>query len=188
MPKEPKPDRNTPPDDAPPPGEYSIDPDETAALIDDLSHERDRLSEENNRLLLAAAELQNQVRTLRETGPKDVAEARRQVLASVARDVVQAVDTFELALNHDPATVPAASIMQGVVAIREGLLKALAHHGIHPFAPAPNDPFEPGRHEAVTVMSAEGVEPGRVVATFQVGYALHDRVLRPAKVAVAPQT
>lgn len=165
---------------------FEVDPDQTAALIDELTRERDRLSEENKKLLLGAADLQNQVRVLRETGPKDVSEARRQVLGSVARDVVQALDTFDLALNHDPSTVSAAAIMQGVAAIRDGLLKALAQHGIVPFAPRPNDPFEPGRHEAVMVQPAQGIEPGRIVMAFQVGYALHDRILRPAKVSVAP--
>lgn len=184
MSKEPKPDRHT--DDDAAPGEFNIDPDETAHLIDELTADRDKLSEENKRLLLAAAELQNQVRILRETGPKDVAEAKRQVLASVARDVVQAIDTFDLALSHDPSTVAAASIMQGVSQIRDGLLKSLAQHAITPFAPQPGDEFEPGKHEAVTMMAAEGVPPGCVVTTFQVGYALHDRILRPAKVAVAP--
>ena len=186
MQRDPKPE-SQPPNDAPRDERaFDIDPDQTAAMIDELNAERERLSEENKRLLLAAAELQNQVRSLRETGPKDVAEARRQVLASVARDVVQTLDTFDLALNHDPSTVSAASIMQGVQAIRDAFLKALAQHGITPFAPQPNDPFEPGRHEAVTMMPAPGVEPGRVAASFQVGYILHDRVLRPAKVAVAP--
>jgi molecular chaperone GrpE len=189
MARDPKPDPHAPinqPDPASGRDAFETDPDQTAALIDELERERDRLSEENKKLLLAAAELQNQVRSLRETGPKDVSEARRQVLASVARDVVQAIDTFDLALNHDPSAVSAQSIMQGVAAIRDGLLKSLAQHGITPFAPQPNDPFEPGRHEAVTMMPAEGVEPGRISASFQVGYALHDRILRPAKVAVAP--
>jgi hypothetical protein len=34
--------------------------------------------------------------------------------------------------------------------------------------------------------AAEGVEPGNVSATFQPGYAMGDRVIRSAKVAVAP--
>lgn len=189
MAREPKPDPQTPPqpdDTARPERTFDIDPDQTAALIDDMTRERDRLADENKRLLLGAADLQNQVRSLRETGPKDVAEARRQVLSSVARDVVQALDTFDLALNHDPATVSAASIMQGVAAIRDGLRKALAQHGITAFAPQPNDPFEPGKHEAVMVQPSPDVLPGHVVAAYQVGYALHDRILRPAKVAVAP--
>ncbi|MCA9287965.1 MAG: nucleotide exchange factor GrpE [Phycisphaerales bacterium] len=186
---EPKPDRDRHEQASGEPdatGGFEIDPDETAALIDELSAERERLAEENKRLLMGAAELQNQVRTLRETGPKDVAEARRQVLASVARDVVQAIDTFDLALGHDASTVSAESIMQGIGAIREALLKALKDHGISPFAPKPNDPFEPGRHEAVTMQPGENIEPGHIVATFQVGYLMHDRVLRPAKVSVAP--
>lgn len=190
MARDPKPDpETTPPHPADQAGRdhgFDIDPDQTAALIDELARDRDRLADENKRLLLAAADLQNQVRILRETGPKDVAEARRQTLAGVARDLIQAIDTFDLALNHDPSTVSAASILQGVSAIRDALLKNLAQHGITAFAPQPNDPFEPGKHEAVMVQPNSSIHPGHIVAAYQVGYALHDRVLRPAKVAVAP--
>jgi molecular chaperone GrpE (heat shock protein) len=34
--------------------------------------------------------------------------------------------------------------------------------------------------------AAEGVESGHIVSTFQPGYTLGERVVRPAKVVVAP--
>ncbi len=53
--------------------------------------------------------------------------------------------------------------------------------------PGPNDEFDPQRHLAVARRAAEGVEPGRIVELYQTGYTLGDRVLRPAKVVVAPK-
>jgi molecular chaperone GrpE len=53
--------------------------------------------------------------------------------------------------------------------------------------PCPGELFEPGKHEAVVQMAQPGVESGHIVQTFQAGYTLGEgRVLRPAKVAVAP--
>ena len=74
--------------------------------------------------------------------------------------------------------------------IREELLKILSQNGVTLITPAKNDEFMPGRHEAVTQLPSEGAESGRVSQLFQSGYLLTslsgERVLRPAKVAVAP--
>ena len=59
-------------------------------------------------------------------------------------------------------------------------------HQVTTIRPEPNDEFTPGRHEALAQMPREGVKPGRVVEVYQPGYALGDRVLRAAKVIVAP--
>jgi molecular chaperone GrpE len=45
---------------------------------------------------------------------------------------------------------------------------------------------DPARHEVLAAEAAEGVEPGSVSRVIQPGYLLGDKVLRYAKVAVAP--
>jgi molecular chaperone GrpE len=65
-------------------------------------------------------------------------------------------------------------------------VRVLELHGVALINPKPNDEFDPNRHSAIMQQAAEGVEPGRVSATYQPGYALGDRVIRSAKVAVAP--
>ena len=53
-------------------------------------------------------------------------------------------------------------------------------------APQVGDEFNPGHHEAMLQQPAEGVEPGHVSLVMTTGYKLGDRVVRPAKVGVAP--
>lgn len=48
-------------------------------------------------------------------------------------------------------------------------------------------PFDATRHEAVGEETADAVEPGAVARVVRPGYLLGDRVLRFAKVTVAPQ-
>ncbi len=116
--------------------------------------------------------------------------ARQAGVSSVAGSVFPVLDHFDLALAQDPSKASAQQIIDGVKVIREELLKALARHGVTVVAPAPGDLFEPGRHEAIMQQTAEGIGPGRIVATFQAGYILtesgSERVLRPAKVSVSP--
>ncbi len=113
-------------------------------------------------------------------------EAREQAIRGVALSVVPVLDHADLALAQDQTKATAEQMLQGVEAIRAELLKALSNFGITRIEPARNDPFDPTRHSAVTRQPARDVEPGHVVSTMQAGYALGDRVVRPAMVAVAP--
>ena len=120
--------------------------------------------------------------------------AKQMGVAALATAVTGVIDHFDHALNQQPKGPEAQQVLAGLSVIRDELLKALQQHGVTQINPAPNDEFVPGRHEAIMQKAQEGVEPGRVVSTFQPGYALTtpgsapggERVLRAAKVAVAP--
>ena len=45
--------------------------------------------------------------------------------------------------------------------------------------------FDPEWHQAISQLESPGAEPGSVVQVFQKGYALNERLLRPALVVVA---
>ncbi len=118
--------------------------------------------------------------------------ARQQGVSAVASSVVTVLDHFDTALSQDKAASSVEQLLEGMRLIRGELLKALGHHGVGLLSPQPGDAFEPGKHEAIMQQKAEGIGPGHVVSTFQSGYTLGgggspERVLRPAKVVVAPQ-
>ena len=47
------------------------------------------------------------------------------------------------------------------------------------------EPFDPGQHEAMSMFASPSAEPDSVIDVIQKGYALHARLLRPARVIVA---
>jgi molecular chaperone GrpE len=49
-------------------------------------------------------------------------------------------------------------------------------------------PFDPSGHQAVASVPSTQVPDKHVVEEFQRGYRLHDRILRPAMVAVSSGT
>jgi molecular chaperone GrpE len=100
--------------------------------------------------------------------------------------VIPVLDHFDLALGQDPAKVTADQIVSGVKVIRDELLKVLQRHGVNLIEPKPNDEFDPTRHQAVLQQQDEAIEPGHIVQTLQMGYALNDRAIRPASVSVRP--
>jgi molecular chaperone GrpE len=56
--------------------------------------------------------------------------------------------------------------------------------GIREISPA-GQPFDPAKHEALSLLPAAGVEPNTVIEVVQKGYELNERLLRAAKVIVA---
>jgi molecular chaperone GrpE len=111
--------------------------------------------------------------------------ARAAGAADVLETIVPVLDTFDMALRMDPDKTPASAVLQGVEMIKGEMLRVLGGIGFGQIAPAPGEEFNPNRHEAVSKVEAGEHEPGAVVELSQAGYALGDRVLRPAKVVVA---
>lgn len=155
------------------------DPDETQALIDSLTKERDELKD---KWLRALAEYQN----FQRRSAQNEQESRRQGVIQVIMSVVPVLDHFDLALAQPVADPAAAPFLEGIRAIRAELIRSLERHDVTTLNPQPSDPFDPNLHSAIMQQPAPGVEPGHISSTLQVGYRLGDRVIRSAKVAVAP--
>ncbi len=165
--------------------EHLDDPDEVARLLEAYQVLQERLDEAEERheqLLRHVSDAKNETRRARE----NAIDQRRQGVTSVARDVITALDHFDMALSQDLSKANPDSLVQGMRAIREELVRSISQHGVTELSPSPGDEFDPTRHEAIAQHAAEGVEPGRIVAAVQVGFALGERVIRPAKVVVAP--
>jgi molecular chaperone GrpE len=163
-------------DDAAPTGESGGGGSDQLRL---LTIERD---EARGNLMRALADFQNyQRRAL-----SNELEAKRQGIISVVTSVLPVLDHFDLALTQATPDEASRRIMDGVRVVRDELIKALGQHGVMLINPQPNDEFDPARHSAIAHQPGEGVAPGHISMTFQPGYLLGERMIRPAKVAVAP--
>lgn len=113
-------------------------------------------------------------------------EAKDQAKRGILQSIIPVLDQFELALGQKTEGVTPESILGGVKLIQSELLRVLGNCGVSTIAPEPGDEFDPLRHEAMLQQPAEGIEPGHVSQCLGVGYALGERTVRPAKVAIAP--
>lgn len=111
--------------------------------------------------------------------------AREGGQVMVIESLVSVLDTFDMAMKMDPEKTPASAIMQGIQMIRSEMIRALGQMGFTTIDPASGDEFDPNRHEAVMRVESDGVRAGAIVDVMQPGYALHARIIRPAKVSVA---
>ncbi|WP_333682145.1 nucleotide exchange factor GrpE [Dyella sp.] len=162
---------------------------ETAAQYATMSDELDALKakvaelEANNQelrdtVLREKAELENQRRRLH----RDLEQARRFANEKLLNDLLPVYDSLERGLAVEGGDV--AAIREGLSLTLKELLRIAGNNGLVQVDPL-DQPLDPERHHAVSMVEAPGKSPGTVVAVLQKGYVLNDRLLRPALVSVA---
>jgi molecular chaperone GrpE len=117
----------------------------------------------------------------RKRAAADVQAAQARGKVSVAREVIDAVDNLERALE---AAEDGAALREGVEMVLSGLRETLTRNGIEVVDPK-GEKFDPNLHEALSTMPVEGAESGTVVEVMQKGYRLEDQLVRPARVVVS---
>jgi molecular chaperone GrpE len=108
-------------------------------------------------------------------------EAQARGKIEVAREVIDAVDNLERALE---AADDGAGLREGVEMVLSGLRETLSRNGVEGVDPK-GEKFDPTKHEALSTQPVEGTESGVVVEVLQKGYALGDQLVRPARVVVS---
>jgi molecular chaperone GrpE len=158
-------------------------PTEAQDPIETLTAENAELKD---RLLRMAAEMEN----LRKRTEREIADTRLYAIAGFARDMLTATDSLSRALMTLPAeareTADASmtSLIDGIEMTEREMQRLLAKHGVTPIE-AEGQKFDPHRHQAMFEVPDASKPEGTVVQVVQAGFAIGERVLRPAMVGVA---
>lgn len=115
---------------------------------------------------------------------RDAAVERDRAKARAVEDFLQVYEygkmaEFEAERNPGP-------LAEGVKMIVREFDRMLEREGVASLGKV-GEPFDAGLHEAHATEAVDGVAPGHVSRVIARGYKLGDRVLRFAKVAVAPE-
>lgn len=143
-------------------------------------------TELKDRVLRTHAEMEN----LRKRTERDVADTRSYAIAGFARDMLSATDALSRALLVIPEETRATaegtlkSLIEGLELAEREMQRLLGKHGVKPIEAA-GQKFDPNKHQAMFEVPNPSVPEGTVVQVVQEGFAIGDRVLRPAMVGVA---
>lgn len=151
-------------------------PDAGDPAVEALRREAD---ENRERYLRTAAELDN----LRKRSAREVDMARKFGAERLAQAVLPVRDSLEAGLTAAEKAGLGAQF-EGVRATLRLLDDAFGAAGIREIDPK-GQPFDPNRHEALSLLPAAHVPPNTVLDVVQKGYELNERLLRAAKVIVA---
>lgn len=120
---------------------------------------------------------------------KEIADAKQYGIQGFVKDLVEVADVLGRATESVPKSAleegnpHLKSLFEGLQMTNAQLLSVLKRHGVAQINPI-GEKFNPNLHEALFEQVDEAKEAGTVGTVTQVGYSLHDRVVRPAKVGV----
>lgn len=146
---------------------------------DELSRSQAEIADLNNRLLRTQADFENYRRRTAKEREDLIAYANQRLLISF----LPVLDNLDRALSA-PKVEGDEKLRQGVELTARSFREILAKEGVIAIE-AVGTPFDPNLHEAVMTVESDEHEDGTVVAEFQKGYRLADRVIRPSMVQVS---
>jgi molecular chaperone GrpE len=166
-----------------------VDPNATGTSADNAPFEGDelgkiiteyetKLGEMRDLVLRERAEIENQRKRLQ----RDLDQARKFANERLLSELLPVCDNLERGLAV--ANADTKSLREGMDLTLKALLKVAESNGLKAVDPL-GEPFDPEKHQAMSVVDAPGKAPNTVVAVMQKGYVLNDRLLRPALVSIA---
>lgn len=175
-------------------------------LMEELEKKDEEIKEFKDRYLRALADLEN----YRKRMEKEFDSFRQYAHVEFLRGILPVLDSFERALGganvekEEVGAVPpvgeanadspdaqpdrgSRSYIQGYEIIYRQLKDTLKNMGLSEFSSL-GEFFDPARHEAVGTVVDNDKPENTVVEEISKGYALKDRVIKPAKVVVSKQS
>lgn len=162
---------------------------ENAENAEDAKAEDDGIDEEtvdgstlgDDALRSTLARLQADFQNYRNRTEKEKQSVYAYANEKLVKKLLPVIDNLERALatekEHD-------AFFEGVQMIYNEMMKVLEQEGIERFDSV-GEKFDPNFHQAVFMEESDSVESEHIIETFQVGYKIKDKVIRPAMVKVA---
>ena len=136
-----------------------------------------KAAEHHDAWLRAKAEGEN----IRRRAQEDIAKASKFAAEKFAGELLAVKDSLEAALSNENQS--AEALKSGVELTLKQLGSAFEKSNLVEINPL-GEKFDPHKHQAISQVEAEG-EPNTVLTVLQKGYALNERVIRPALVVVS---
>ena len=159
--------------------EAALDHPSYVELEEKLTLAEQKAHENWEKSVRALAELDN----VRRRMEREVANAHKYGAEKLISALLPIVDSLEQALQLAEKSDDAA-MHEGLELTMKLFIDALQKFDVTQLDPM-GEPFDPQQHEAMAMQVVPDAEPNTVVAVFQKGYKLSDRVIRPARVVVA---
>ena len=142
----------------------------------------EQLAAANDQALRVAADLQN----VRRRAEQDVEKAHKFALEKFAGDLLPVIDSLERGLelsNADDENI--RPMREGIELTLKMFQDTLKRYQLEAVDPQGGEPFNAEHHQAMAMQESHDLEPNSVLKTFQKGYLLNGRLLRPAMVVVS---
>jgi molecular chaperone GrpE len=149
-----------------------------------LENLQEQLQEKDRLLKAHVAETRSEQEELRRRLARDLEQRLELATGHLLADFLPVLDNLDRALQSAAQQPTLEALLEGIQLVRTQFLNVLGRHGLKPLD-RQGQPFDPGLDEAVTTVDvSDPRQQNLVLQEWEKGYTLHDKVLRPAKVAV----
>lgn len=156
-----------------------IESSELADCLNRLAQKEEELKAAQDKTLRLAAEFEN----FKKRMEREKAGHIKYALESFVVELLPFLDNLERAIAAAKDTKDIDKLVEGLELSISSYSKVLEAFGLKNLA-AQGLPFDPCIHEAVCVEQSDEHDEGVVVRELMKGYALNEKVIRPAKVTV----
>lgn len=162
------------------PGEGNLEeePEDSEQEAGALRKELEQAGRERDEYLDALRRVKAEFENYRKRQERERERMTQVAAERLVKDLLPVMDNLERALESE------GDIRGGVSSTREQFFEVLEREGLVPVA-SDGEHFDPNFHEAVMGQESEEHEEGTIIQTFQRGYVLNGKPIRPAKVVVA---
>ncbi len=151
------------------------------ALEEKLQTSQEEAKESYDRSLRISAEFEN----YKKRSAREMEDFRKFANELLIKELLSVVDNLERAITStDNNGNSGDNVVEGVDLILKEILKIFERFQVSPID-CVEKPFDPSFHQAVMREENDDYPENTVVKELQKGYLLHDRLLRPAMVAVS---
>jgi molecular chaperone GrpE len=138
-------------------------------------------AEAQDQVLRTHAELEN----IRRRGERELEKARKYALESFFQELLPVRDSLEMAIQAaGDSNAGTDKLKEGVEITLRMVDAAMAKFGLKEVNPL-NAAFNPELHQAMAVQESAEHPANTVIAVYQKGFVLNDRLIRPARVVVS---
>ena len=155
---------------------------EDGEVIDaEIVEDTEETSSDDNEYLEKYQRLMADFANYKQREEKSKADFKKFASSSLIEKLLPVLDNFDRALKDKDMEDP---FVKGVIMIRDEFLKTLKSEGLEEIE-SDGCVFDHNLHHAVMTEASDTVKEDYIIETFQKGYTLHGKVLRPAMVKVS---
>ena len=156
-------------------------PEDEEVIDAEIVEDTEETSSDDNEYLEKYQRLMADFANYKQREEKSKADFKKFASSSLVEKLLPVLDNFDRALKDKDEEDP---FVKGVIMIRDEFLKTLKNEGLEEIE-SDGCVFDHNLHHAVMTEASDTVKEDYIIETFQKGYTLHGKVLRPAMVKVS---
>ena len=156
-------------------------PEDEEVIDAEIVEDTEETSSDDNEYLEKYQRLMADFANYKQREEKSKADFKKFASSSLIEKLLPVLDNFDRALKDKDMEDP---FVKGVIMIRDEFLKTLKSEGLEEIE-SDGCIFDHNLHHAVMTEASDTVKEDHIIETFQKGYTLHGKVLRPAMVKVS---